>query len=179
MLAAWNKGKERGQNTLWWSLRYFIWHTGANVFVKVATCICQCACIYLSKYFYVFVKVVVKERNKGKGWGQNTLWWSLRCFTVTYWTYHHCLAIYNIISLPPSLSLLTGTVPEVSWGSMKHVIEYRFGMRHHLALFLFTKKDNEELVGKAGQRISIGAYHCFLRHQRPHDQRLGTGQDSS
>ena len=80
--------------------------------------------------------------------------------------YHHCLAIYNIISLPPSLlSLLTETIPEVSWGSMKHVIEYPFGMCHHLALFLFTKKDNEELVGKAGQRISIGAYHCFLWHQ--------------
>ena len=134
------------------------------------------------KVFYVFVKVVVKERNKGKGGGQNTLWWSLRCFTVTYWTYHHCLAVYKIISLPPSLlSLLTETIPEVSWGSMKHVNEYPFGMCHHLALFLFTKKDNEELVGKAGQRISIGAYHCFLWEPgwRPHDQRLGTGQDSS
>ena len=127
------------------------------------------------KVFYVFVKVVVKEINKGKEWGQNTLWWSLRCFTETYWTYHHCLAIYNIISLPPSLlSLLTETITKVSWGSMKHVIEYPFGMCYHLALFLFTKKDNEELVGKAGQRISIGAYHCFLRHQWPHDQRLGT-----
>ena len=113
MLAAWNKGKERGQNTLWWSLRYFTWHTGANVFVKVHSYMYLSMCLHVFvKVFYVFVKVVVKERNEGKEWGQNTLWWSLRCFTVTYWTYHHCLAIYNIISLLPSLSsLLNETIP--------------------------------------------------------------------